>query len=83
MAEAAVAMGGEILRGDPDAGWTRASLDSRKVEGGELFFALRGERTDGHDFVGVALSRGAAAAVVDHAVELNGNGAATSGGASD
>ncbi|HXT22358.1 MAG TPA: UDP-N-acetylmuramoyl-tripeptide--D-alanyl-D-alanine ligase [Thermoanaerobaculia bacterium] len=70
MAEAAVAMGGEIVRGDPDARWTRATFDSRRIEGGELFFALQGERVDGHDFVNAALERGAAAAVVEHAVPL-------------
>jgi len=63
-------MGGEILRGDPDARWTRASLDSRNVEGGELFFALVGERVDGHEFVNAALQRGAAGAVVERAVPL-------------
>ena len=40
------------------------SIDSRTVSGGELFFAVKGERLDGHDFVGVALERGAVAAVV-------------------
>ena len=40
------------------------SIDSRTVREGELFFAVRGERLDGHDFVEAALSRGAAAAVV-------------------
>ena len=77
VAEAAVAMGGEVLTGDAGATWARASLDSRKVEGGEIFFALRGEQVDGHDFVGAALERGAAAAVVEHAVELPDFGAAS------
>ncbi len=40
------------------------SIDSRTVQPGELFFALKGERLDGHDFVEQALSRGAIAAVV-------------------
>src|SRR5579863_4313622 len=40
------------------------SIDSRTVNGGELFFAVRGERLDGHDFVMQALDRGAMAAVV-------------------
>src|SRR5271166_2020139 len=40
------------------------SLDSRTVQPGDLFFAVRGERLDGHDFVDAALSRGAVAAVV-------------------
>ena len=40
------------------------SIDSRTVGEGELFFAVRGERMDGHDFVEAALARGAVAALV-------------------
>ena len=40
------------------------SIDSRTVRTGELFFAVLGERLDGHDFVEDALSKGAIAAVV-------------------
>jgi UDP-N-acetylmuramoyl-tripeptide--D-alanyl-D-alanine ligase len=40
------------------------SIDSRTVQPGEVFFAVKGERLDGHDFVEQALSRGAIAAVV-------------------
>jgi UDP-N-acetylmuramoyl-tripeptide--D-alanyl-D-alanine ligase len=43
------------------------SIDSRTVTAGELFFAVRGERLDGHDFVAAALERGAIAAVVSRA----------------
>jgi UDP-N-acetylmuramoyl-tripeptide--D-alanyl-D-alanine ligase len=41
------------------------STDSRVVHPGDLFVALRGERFDGHDFVGAALAAGASGAVVD------------------
>jgi len=44
------------------------SIDSRTVGAGELFFAVRGERLDGHDFVTTALERGAVAAVVSRAL---------------
>jgi UDP-N-acetylmuramoyl-tripeptide--D-alanyl-D-alanine ligase len=40
------------------------SIDSRTLAAGEVFFALRGPRFDGHDFVPAALERGAVAAVV-------------------
>jgi UDP-N-acetylmuramoyl-tripeptide--D-alanyl-D-alanine ligase len=40
------------------------SIDSRTVQPGELFFAVKGERLDGHDFVAEALKRGALAAVI-------------------
>ncbi|MGA2168846.1 MAG: UDP-N-acetylmuramoyl-tripeptide--D-alanyl-D-alanine ligase [Terracidiphilus sp.] len=44
------------------------SIDSRTVAAGELFFAVRGERLDGHDFALAALERGAVAAVVSRAL---------------
>ncbi len=40
------------------------SIDSRTIGAGELFFAVTGERVDGHDYVEAALAHGAAAAVV-------------------
>jgi UDP-N-acetylmuramoyl-tripeptide--D-alanyl-D-alanine ligase len=43
------------------------SIDSRTVAPGELFFAVRGERLDGHNFVTAAVERGAVAAVVSRA----------------
>src|SRR5260370_19186502 len=43
------------------------SIDSRTVSAGELVFAVRGERFDGHDFVAGAVERGAVAAVVSRA----------------
>jgi UDP-N-acetylmuramoyl-tripeptide--D-alanyl-D-alanine ligase len=44
------------------------SIDSRTVRPGDLFFAVKGERLDGHDFVEQALANGAVTAVVrkDH-----------------
>ncbi len=43
------------------------SIDSRTIAPGELFFAVRGDRLDGHDFVPQAFARGAVAAVVSRA----------------
>ena len=40
------------------------SIDSRTIGAGDLFFAVKGERVDGHDFVVTALADGAVAAVV-------------------
>ena len=40
------------------------SIDSRTIQPGELFFAVKGERMDGHDFVQQALEKGAVTAVV-------------------
>jgi UDP-N-acetylmuramoyl-L-alanyl-D-glutamate--2,6-diaminopimelate ligase len=39
--------------------------DSRQVQEGTLFVAIRGERHDGHDFVALALESGASAVLVD------------------
>src|SRR5437016_1259835 len=46
----------------------RYSIDSRTIQPGDLFFAVKGERLDGHDFVEQAFSKGAVAAIVrkDH-----------------
>lgn len=49
---------------DPHAIAQGYSIDSRTIQPGELFFAVRGERLDGHDFVEAAFQRGASAAVV-------------------
>jgi UDP-N-acetylmuramoyl-tripeptide--D-alanyl-D-alanine ligase len=40
------------------------SIDSRSIQRGELFLAVKGERMDGHDFVTQALEKGAVAAVI-------------------
>jgi len=40
------------------------SIDSRRIKEGEVFFAIKGERFDGHDFLNEAFQKGALAAVV-------------------
>jgi len=42
-----------------------AAIDSRKITGGEIFFALHGEHADGHAYVEKAFENGAALAVVN------------------
>lgn len=44
---------------------TGVSTDSRSVGKGDLFVAIRGEKFDGHDFVSMAVERGAAGVIVD------------------
>jgi UDP-N-acetylmuramoyl-tripeptide--D-alanyl-D-alanine ligase len=63
------ASGGRVVRGRPDPvlRFTGGAYDSRLIQGGECFFALRDQR-DGHDFVGNAFARGARAAVVERPV---------------
>ncbi|MHC2000540.1 UDP-N-acetylmuramoylalanyl-D-glutamyl-2,6-diaminopimelate--D-alanyl-D-alanine ligase [Methylobacterium sp. CM6241] len=73
--EALEAATGGTLRGNPKP-ITGASIDTRTLQPGDLFFAIRGEARDGHDFVRDALARGAGAAVVaaDRAEEFAGAG---------
>lgn len=42
------------------------AIDSRTIGAGDLFFAVRGERLDGHEYVQAALTNGAVAAVVSN-----------------
>ncbi len=49
---------------DPSLTATGYSIDSRTIKTDDLFFAVRGERMDGHDYVVDALTNGAVAAVV-------------------
>lgn len=62
-AEAASATGGTRY-GD----WTVTglSIDTRTIRPGDLFVALKGDRMDGHDYVGEALAKGAGAVMVSH-----------------
>ncbi|HUG62257.1 MAG TPA: UDP-N-acetylmuramoylalanyl-D-glutamyl-2,6-diaminopimelate--D-alanyl-D-alanine ligase [Methylomirabilota bacterium] len=55
---------GGDLTGEIPAAINGVSIDSRTVEPGEIFFAIAGDRFDGHDFVADALRKGAALAVV-------------------
>ncbi len=60
------ATGGEwLVRPTPATTPLGASIDTRTLRRGEVFFALRGERTDGHRFVGAAADAGASIAVVE------------------
>ena len=63
--DAAAATGGSSIT---DWAATGVSIDTRSLATGDLFVALRGPNRGGHDFVGTALERGAAAAVVDREI---------------
>jgi UDP-N-acetylmuramoyl-tripeptide--D-alanyl-D-alanine ligase len=50
-----------LMHGDPELAITGLVADSELAEQGSLFVCLRGSRADGHDFIGAAARRGAAA----------------------
>jgi len=60
------ATGGLLLNGDMRISFPRVVHDSRHVEPGDLFVALKGPRFDGHDFVLEAISSGAKGALVEY-----------------
>ena len=66
--EAAGVMGAEAEGLDPAVRITGAVVDSRLIKPGNVFFALRGQYLDGHDYVGEALRKGASAVVVERPV---------------
>ena len=64
-AEIAEATGGTASGAFQAAG---VEMDSRDVRSGDLFFALKGESSDGHLYLDKAFANGAAAAVVEHPI---------------
>ena len=60
----AEAMGGTIVSGDPAREFSGVAIDTRTMDPGELFIAIRGDRFDGAQFTGSAVAAGAAGVVV-------------------
>jgi UDP-N-acetylmuramoyl-tripeptide--D-alanyl-D-alanine ligase len=67
------ATGGLLIAADglAEHGFGRATIDSREVQQDALFFALRGEREDGHDFAAEAITAGASGAVIERPVDVS------------
>ena len=53
---------GRLLGADAEV--TGVAIDTRKLQPGDLFVAIKGERVDGHDYLAEAAARGAIAALV-------------------
>jgi len=53
------------IKGNTDIMIRSLQFDSRHVGKGDLFFALRGSSSDGHDFIGMAIEKGASAVVCE------------------
>lgn len=64
--EMVTAMGGRPF-GNLPMGVTGISIDSRTITPGEAFFAIKGDRVDGHDYASIAIANGAALLVVSEA----------------
>ena len=63
------AVNGELIAGDKGE-FKGVSIDSRKIDAGQLFFAIIGERLDGHQFVESAFENGGSGAIVERKVDL-------------
>lgn len=61
-----------VTSSDPEIG--ALCYDSRRVGRGDCFFAVRGESSDGHDFIGAAVEAGASAVVCEHLPEQTAEG---------
>ena len=58
------AVEGELVQGGPDSRIAGVSTDTRSLKPGDLFFALKGEHADGHQYVGSAVELGASGVVI-------------------
>jgi UDP-N-acetylmuramoyl-tripeptide--D-alanyl-D-alanine ligase len=67
--EVAAATRGVVAAGGPAVNVAGVSIDSRTLDKGQLFVAVKGPRFDGHDFLQGAIERGAPAAMVHRDVE--------------
>ena len=65
------------ISGNPDTVAVSVTIDSRTASPGDCFFAIIGERLDGHDFVDQALSAGADIVVVERLVHTIESGSAS------
>src|SRR6185436_408026 len=63
-------LAGARLIGDPGTPIRAVRSDSREVEPGDVYVAIRGLRADGHAFIPAAIERGAAAVVAEHPVDV-------------
>lgn len=65
--EIAVVTAGNVVSGNAGQELSGITYDSRRVQPGFIFLALRGQKTDGHAYISQALERGAAAVLLEDA----------------
>lgn len=64
---------GQIIQGDSNKIINGVSIDSRTIHEGEVFFAIIGEKFDGHDFIYDAVQKGASVVILERGLVLNGD----------
>jgi UDP-N-acetylmuramoyl-tripeptide--D-alanyl-D-alanine ligase len=72
LAQAHALLPGSLLLGDGQLRLARVHTDSRSLQPGDLFVALRGERFDAHDFLPQARAAGAVAALAEQGLQAAG-----------
>jgi UDP-N-acetylmuramoyl-tripeptide--D-alanyl-D-alanine ligase len=72
LAQAHALLPGSLLVGDGATALSRVHSDTRSLQAGDLFVALRGERFDAHDFLAQAKANGAVAALAERGLEAAG-----------
>ncbi|QGT99132.1 UDP-N-acetylmuramoyl-tripeptide--D-alanyl-D-alanine ligase [Candidatus Syntrophocurvum alkaliphilum] len=61
----------KLIRGNANLEYSGVSTDSRNIVSQTLFFALAGDKFDGHDFVNIALENGANGAVISKKIDIS------------
>ena len=69
ISQAAAACGGRVSAPYTDRELGRIVIDSRQVQPGDLFVAYKGEKVDGHDYITMALDKGAACCLAERVPE--------------
>ena len=65
------AAGGRLASGDLPAGIAGVSTDTRTLKAGDLYIPISGDRFDGHDFIGEAFRKGAAASFISKKISTD------------
>lgn len=68
LGQARTLLPGSTVVGDPGTAFSRVHTDTRTLQAGDLFVALKGERFDAHDFLDAARVSGAVAALASHGI---------------
>ena len=63
----------EVIQGDNNVSVSGLKFDSRKVSQGDVFFAIRGEMADGHDYINSAIDLGCRCIVSEKNIEYQRN----------